>query len=73
MLSIESSGSARKPKHAAAVEVNVFLAYLISVGIAGAGAAWIAFGGTSLCVGIGAASIVVGLISLRGEYQRSSA
>jgi hypothetical protein len=51
------------------VRLNAFLAYLISVGLIGAGVAWIVFGSTSLCVGIGTASIVVGLASIWGELQ----
>jgi hypothetical protein len=43
-------------------------AYLVSLGIIGAGAIWVN-GGTTLCIGIGVPTIVVGLISLLAELR----
>jgi hypothetical protein len=43
-------------------------AYLVSLGIIGAGAIWID-AGTALCIAIGIATIVVGLISLLAELR----
>jgi len=43
-------------------------AYLVSVGIIGAGAIWID-AGTTLCIAIGVPTIVVGLISLLAELR----
>jgi hypothetical protein len=45
-------------------------AYLVSLGIIGAGAIWIYAGTTSaLCIAIGIPTIVVGLISLLAELR----
>jgi hypothetical protein len=43
-------------------------AYLVSLGIIGAGAIWID-AGTTLCIAIGVPTIVVGLISLLAELR----
>jgi hypothetical protein len=43
-------------------------AYLVSVGIIGAGAIWMD-AGTTLCIAIGVPTIVVGLISLFAELR----
>jgi hypothetical protein len=43
-------------------------AYLVSLGIIGAGAIWI-YAGTALCVAIGIPTIVVGFISLLAELR----
>ena len=43
-------------------------AYLVSLGIIGAGAIWVNVG-TTLCIGIGVPTIVVGLISLLAELR----
>jgi hypothetical protein len=50
--------------------INAFLAYLISIGIIGAGVGWIVVGlNVMLCIGIGIASIVVGVASLLNELR----
>jgi hypothetical protein len=43
-------------------------AYFVSLGIIGAGAIWVNVG-TTLCIGIGVSTIVVGLISLLAELR----
>ena len=43
-------------------------AYLVSLGIIGAGAIWID-AGTTLCIAIGVPTIVVGLISLLSDLR----
>ena len=49
------------------------LAYLISLGIIGAGVGWIVAGTNSaLCIGIGIASIVVGALSVLNELRHRS-
>lgn len=50
--------------------INTFLAYIISLGIIGAGIGWIVVGTSStLFIGIGIASIVVGVASLLNEVR----
>jgi hypothetical protein len=51
--------------------ISTLLAYLISLGIIGAGVGWIVVGGTSsaLCIGIGIAAIAVGTASLLNELR----
>jgi hypothetical protein len=54
--------------------IDTVLAYLISIGIVGAGVIWIVAGtnpATSvLCITIGVLTIAVGLISLLGELRQ---
>ena len=52
----------------AAVEGMSTTAYLVSLGIIGAGAIWVNVG-TTLCIGIGVPTIVVGLIGLLVELR----
>jgi hypothetical protein len=47
---------------------DTILAYLISLGIIGAGVGWIV-AGTGLCIAIGIVSIAVGAISLLNELS----
>jgi multidrug transporter EmrE-like cation transporter len=50
--------------------INTIFAYLISLGIIGAGVAWIVVGvNSTLYIGIGIASIVVGAVSLFKELR----
>jgi hypothetical protein len=50
--------------------INTPLAYLISLGMIGAGVGWIVFGmNAPLCIGIGVASIGVGLASVLNELR----
>jgi hypothetical protein len=50
--------------------INTILAYLISLGIIGAGVGWIVIGMSSmLFIGIGVASIGVGVASLLNELR----
>jgi hypothetical protein len=47
---------------------NTILAYLVSLGIVGAGVVWIvASANSALCIAMGVVSIVVGAISLLNE------
>jgi hypothetical protein len=48
---------------------DTILAYVISLGLIGAGLGWIA-AGSALCTTIGIASIVVGVISVSNEFRR---
>jgi len=53
--------------------IDAILAYVISLGIIGAGAGWIAVGINSrLCIGIGIASVFVGVGSLLNEAQHGT-
>jgi len=53
--------------------IDTLLAYLISLGIIGAGVGWIVVGMSStLCIGIGIASIVVGMASLLNQLRYGS-
>jgi hypothetical protein len=47
---------------------DMILAYIISLGIIGAGVGWIV-AGTGLCIAIGIVSIAVGAISLLNELS----
>ena len=50
--------------------ISTLLAYLISLGIIGVGFGWIVVGTNStLCIGIGIASIAVGATSLLNELR----
>jgi hypothetical protein len=50
--------------------IDTLLGYLVSLGIIGAGVGWIVVGRSStLCVGIGIASIPVGATSLLNELR----
>ena len=51
--------------------IDTILAYLISLGIIGAGVGWIVVGGVSspLFIAMGVASIAVGLASLLNELR----
>ena len=50
--------------------IDTLLAYLISLGIIGAGVGWIVVGmNSTLCIGIGIASIAVGTASLLNELR----
>jgi hypothetical protein len=52
---------------------DTILAYLISLGIIGAGVGWIVAGTNSaLCIAIGTVSIAVGAISVLNELRRQS-
>ena len=54
--------------------IDTILAYVISLCIIGAGAGWIAVGMNSrLCIGIGIASVFVGVGSLLNEAQHGTA
>ena len=51
--------------------INTLLAYLISLGIIGAGIGWMVVGSTrsTLCIGIGIAAIAVGTASVLNELR----
>ena len=50
--------------------INTLLAYLISLGIIAAGVGWIVVGiNSTLCIGIGIASIAVGVASFVNELR----
>ncbi len=50
--------------------IDTVLAYVISLGIIGAGIGWIVFGMSStLCIGIGIAAIAVGAASFLNELR----
>ena len=52
---------------------DTILAYIISLGLIGAGMGWIIAGRNSpLCTTIGIASIVVGVISVSNEFRQRS-
>ena len=52
---------------------DTILAYIISLGLIGAGLGWIIAGPNSaLCTTIGIASIVVGVISVSNEFRQRS-
>lgn len=53
--------------------IDTVLAYVISLGIIGAGIGWIAVGmGSTLCIAIGIASMIVGVASLLNELRYST-
>ena len=64
-------GDGRKQRRGSDAMIDTVLAYLISLGIIGAGVMWIVAGtnpATSvLCISLGVLTIAVGLISLLGE------
>jgi hypothetical protein len=52
---------------------DAILAYIISLGIMGAGVGWIVAGTNSaLCVGIGLVSIAIGAISVLNELRQGA-
>jgi hypothetical protein len=52
--------------------IDTLLAYFISLGIIGAGVGWIVVGlNSTLCIGIGIASIIVGVASLLNELRHA--
>jgi hypothetical protein len=52
------------------IVTDTFLAYLISLGIIGAGVCWIVVGmNSTVCIGIGIASIAVGAASFLNELR----
>jgi hypothetical protein len=53
--------------------IDTLLAYVISLGIVGAGAGWIAVGmHSTLCLAIGVVSVFVGVGSLLNEAQHGT-
>jgi len=53
--------------------MSTILAFIISLGLIGAGVGWIVAGPNSaLCIGIGIASIVVGALSVLNELRHRS-
>jgi hypothetical protein len=53
--------------------IDTLLAYVISLGIVGAGAGWIAVGmHSTLCLAIGVISVFVGVDSLSNEAQHGT-
>jgi hypothetical protein len=53
--------------------MSTILAFIISLGLIGAGVGWIVAGPNSaLCIGIGIASIVVGAFSVLNELRHRS-
>ena len=69
-----SEGDGKKQRRGSDAMIDTILAYLVSLGIIGAGVIWIVAGTNSttsvLCITIGVLTIAVGLISLLTELRR---
>ena len=68
-----SEGDGKKQRRGSDAMIDTVLAYLISLGIIGAGVTWIVAGTNSatsvLCITVGVLTIAVGLISLLTELR----
>ena len=66
-------GDGKKQRRGSDAMIDTVLAYLISLGIIGAGVIWIVAGTNPapsvLCITVGVLTMVVGLISLLGELR----
>jgi len=65
--------ASRPVSRCAGLRMSTILAFIISLGLIGAGVGWIVAGPNSaLCIGIGIASIVVGALSVLNELRHRS-